>query len=82
MSVEKVNVAQKHSLFSEHWSSKVVGGSNRQRVKPQVEFLVVERGIEHLPVAEAEVSVMLFEPASSVNAGSAGGALTVELDRI
>lgn len=46
------------------------------------EFIVVPRGVEHRPVAEEEVSVMLFEPASTVNTGSAGGALTAELERI
>ncbi len=47
------------------------------------EFVIVPRGVEHRPVADTEVSVMLFEPASTVNTGSAGGALTVaELDRI
>jgi mannose-6-phosphate isomerase-like protein (cupin superfamily) len=34
------------------------------------EFLVVPRGVEHRPVAEAEVWVMLFEPASTVNTGA------------
>ncbi len=46
------------------------------------EFVVVPRGVEHRPVADNEVSVMLFEPASTVNTGSAGGALTAELERI
>jgi len=41
------------------------------------ELLVVPRGVEHRPVAEREVSVMLFEPASTVNTGNAGGARTV-----
>ncbi len=34
------------------------------------EFLIVPRGIEHKPVADAEVSVMLFEPASTLNTGN------------
>ncbi|MGI8867000.1 MAG: cupin domain-containing protein, partial [Rubrobacteraceae bacterium] len=46
------------------------------------EFIVVPHGLEHRPVADSEVSVMLFEPASTVNTGSAGGALTAELERI
>ncbi len=33
------------------------------------EFLIVPRGVEHRPVAENEVSVMLFEPASTLNTG-------------
>ncbi|HEY0946752.1 MAG TPA: cupin domain-containing protein [Opitutaceae bacterium] len=41
------------------------------------EMIVVPRGVEHRPVADAEVSVLLFEPASTVNTGSAGGERTV-----
>ena len=41
------------------------------------EMLVVPRGVEHRPVAEEEVCLLLFEPASTVNTGSAGGELTV-----
>ena len=40
------------------------------------EFLIVPRGVEHRPVAEEEVSVLLFEPATTINTGSAGGELT------
>jgi mannose-6-phosphate isomerase-like protein (cupin superfamily) len=41
------------------------------------EFIVVPRGVEHRPVAEEEAHVMLFEPATTVNTGSAGGERTV-----
>ena len=34
------------------------------------ELLVVPRGVEHRPVADEEVAVMLFEPASTVNTGN------------
>lgn len=34
------------------------------------EFLIVPKGTEHKPVAEKEVSVMLFEPASTLNTGN------------
>jgi mannose-6-phosphate isomerase-like protein (cupin superfamily) len=33
------------------------------------EFIVVPRGVEHRPVADAEVEVLLFEPASTVRTG-------------
>ena len=33
------------------------------------EFLIVPRGVEHKPVAEEEVSLMLFEPTSTINTG-------------
>ena len=41
------------------------------------DMLVVPRGVEHRPVSAEEVTVMLFEPASTVNTGSAGGDKTV-----
>jgi mannose-6-phosphate isomerase-like protein (cupin superfamily) len=34
------------------------------------EFLIVPRGVEHRPVAAEEVSIMLFEPASTLNTGN------------
>ena len=47
------------------------------------EFIVVPRGVEHRPVAEEEASVMLFEPASTLNTGNVRDEMTVtELDRI
>ncbi len=33
------------------------------------EFLIVPKGIEHRPVAESEVSIMLFEPGTTLNTG-------------
>ncbi|MGD9485965.1 cupin domain-containing protein [Streptomyces sp. TRM70308] len=37
---------------------------------------VVPRGVEHCPLAEEETSLLLLEPAGTVNTGDAGGALT------
>ena len=34
------------------------------------EFYIIPKGIEHLPVAEEEVHVMLFEPKSTLNTGN------------
>ena len=34
------------------------------------EFLIVPRGVEHRPVAEREVHVLLFEPATTLNTGN------------
>jgi mannose-6-phosphate isomerase-like protein (cupin superfamily) len=34
------------------------------------EFLIVPRGVEHRPVAEQEVAVLLFEPATTLNTGN------------
>jgi mannose-6-phosphate isomerase-like protein (cupin superfamily) len=119
--MEKVNLEQKLSLFSDHWSPKIVGELNGQHVKlaklkgefvwhkhdhedelffvikgsfkmeyrdrtvvvNENEFLIVSKGVEHRPVAEEEVSIMLFEPASTLNTGDAESELTKhELDRI
>ncbi len=40
------------------------------------EFLVIPKGIEHKPVAENEVLIMLFEPASTINTGDTESELT------
>lgn len=42
------------------------------------EFLVVPKGVEHKPVAENVVSVMLFEPVSTLNTGDITDELTKE----
>ena len=41
------------------------------------EFLVVPRGVEHKPVADEEVHVLLFEPASTLNTGNVQDEKTV-----
>ncbi len=41
------------------------------------ELLVVPRGVEHRPVADTEVWVMLFEPAATSNTGNNPGEKTV-----
>ncbi len=119
--MDKVNLAQKLTLFSDHWSPKIVGELNGQHVKlaklkgefvwhkhdnedelffvikgsfkmeyrdktivvNENEFLIVPKGVEHRPVADEEVSIMLFEPATTLNTGDTEGELTkYELDRI
>ena len=34
------------------------------------EFVIIPRGVEHLPVAEQEVQVLLLEPKTTLNTGS------------
>jgi mannose-6-phosphate isomerase-like protein (cupin superfamily) len=41
------------------------------------EFIIVPRGVEHRPVAEQEVEVMLFEPAEIKHTGEVESELTV-----
>ncbi|RPJ83692.1 MAG: cupin domain-containing protein [Acidobacteria bacterium] len=117
----RVNLKEKLSLFSEHWSPKIVAELNGQHVKlvkllgefvwhsheredelflvlagrlrlefrdgevalEEGEMVVVPAGVEHRPVADEEVSVLLFEPASTLNTGNVENERTHrELDRI
>jgi len=34
------------------------------------EFIIVPRGVEHRPVADDEVHILLFEPATTLNTGN------------
>jgi mannose-6-phosphate isomerase-like protein (cupin superfamily) len=114
--MDKVNIAEKLSLFTSHWEPKIVGALNGQHVKlvkfrgafvwhrheaedelflvikgafdmeypdrtiqvNEGEFIIVPRGTDHRPVAELEVHVLLFEPASTLNTGNTQGPLTVQ----
>ena len=42
------------------------------------EFYIIPRGVEHLPVAEEECHVMIFEPKSVLNTGNRKNEKTVE----
>lgn len=54
----------------------VIKGSFRMEFRDKTvvvnenEFLIVPRGVEHKPVADEEVSIMLFEPATTLNTGN------------
>lgn len=49
----------------------------------QGEFVIIPRGVEHRPVAEDEVSLLLFEPVGTLNTGNVESTLTVrELARL
>ena len=106
--MNKINIAEKLSLFQDHWNPRIIGSLNNQHVKLakvkgefvwhhhenedelfyvlngclKMEFrdrtetlhegdmIIVPRGVEHRPVAEEEVHLMLFEPASTLNTGN------------
>jgi len=47
------------------------------------EFVIVPHGVEHCPVADEEVHIMLIEPKSTVNTGNVTNERTVtQLERI
>jgi mannose-6-phosphate isomerase-like protein (cupin superfamily) len=46
------------------------------------ELVVVPHGVEHRPVADDEVHVLLLEPKTTVNTGTAGGERTREVEWI
>jgi len=62
----------------------VVKGTLRMRLRDgdivlnKGEFLIVPRGVEHQPVAEEEVHLLLFEPASTLNTGNMRNERTIE----
>ena len=41
------------------------------------EFVVIPKGVEHLPIAEEEVHVLLLEPKSTLNTGNVQNERTV-----
>jgi mannose-6-phosphate isomerase-like protein (cupin superfamily) len=46
------------------------------------ELIVVPHGVEHRPVADDEAHVLLLEPGTTVNTGTAGGERTREVEWI
>ena len=42
------------------------------------EFVIIPRGVEHMPVAEEEVQLLLLEPKSTVNTGNITNERTTE----
>ena len=78
-----------HDHASEDEMFLVVRGSFRMEFRDhsvtlnEGEFLIVPRGVEHRPVADEEVEVMLFEPAQIKHTGDVESELTVhEYQRI
>lgn len=105
--MEKINIAEKLSLFADYWNPRIIGELNGQHVKlvkfkgefvwhkhdnedemfyvlkgyfdmhfrdrieriHEHECIIVPKGVEHKPVAEEEVAVMLFEPSTTLNTG-------------
>lgn len=67
----------------------VMKGSFRMELRDKTvelnegDMLIVPKGVEHKPVADEEVWVMLFEPAGTVNTGDVIDAKTkIEIEKI
>ena len=123
--MEKVNLAQKFSLFAEPYQPRIIGelndsyvkavkvkgdflwhhhdnedelffvvkgllrmrvrenGSERELTIQPGEFIIIPRGVEHLPSADEETHVVLLEPRTTLNTGNVESARTLrKLERI
>lgn len=74
-----------HSHESEDELFQVIKGSIKLHFRDQTvvlsagECLVVPRGVEHMPEAEEEAEVLLFEPMGTAHTGSTRSALSVDV---
>ncbi|HTQ96324.1 MAG TPA: cupin domain-containing protein [Candidatus Acidoferrum sp.] len=50
---------------------------DREEIIREGEFIIVPHGVEHLPVADEEVHVILLEPKSTLNTGNIANERTV-----
>jgi mannose-6-phosphate isomerase-like protein (cupin superfamily) len=50
---------------------------DREAIINEGEFIVVPRGVEHCPVADEEVHIVLIEPKSTLNTGNITNERTV-----
>lgn len=58
-------------------------GSEREFTITPGEFIIIPRGVEHLPSADEETHIMLLEPKTTLNTGNVASERTVrELERI
>jgi mannose-6-phosphate isomerase-like protein (cupin superfamily) len=58
-------------------------GSEREFLIQPGEFVIIPRGVEHLPSAEEETHIMLLDPKTTLNTGNVESKRTVrELERI
>ncbi|HXY00906.1 MAG TPA: cupin domain-containing protein [Candidatus Limnocylindrales bacterium] len=50
---------------------------DREAIVREGEFIIVPRGVEHLPVADEEVHIILLEPKTTLNTGNVTNERTV-----
>jgi mannose-6-phosphate isomerase-like protein (cupin superfamily) len=78
-----------HNHDNEDEMFYVINGSFKMALRDKTillnknEFFIVPKGTDHKPIADEEVSVMLFEPATTINTGNVINELTKnKLERI
>jgi mannose-6-phosphate isomerase-like protein (cupin superfamily) len=54
------------------------GGGERELTIRPGEFVIIPRGVEHNPVADEEVHIVLFEPKGTLNTGNVRNEVTKE----
>jgi mannose-6-phosphate isomerase-like protein (cupin superfamily) len=75
-----INLAEKLSQFSEHFQPRTVEGRLTIRMHEgdvalgPGEMFVVPKGVQHCPVAEEEVHLLLIEPTGTPNTGDRASA--------
>lgn len=56
---------------------------DREEMVGPGEFIIVPRGVEHLPVSDQETQVLLFEPKTTLNTGNVRNERTLaELEKL
>jgi mannose-6-phosphate isomerase-like protein (cupin superfamily) len=56
---------------------------DREEVVSPGEFIIVPRGVDHLPISDEETQVLLFEPKSTLNTGNVRNERTLaELEKL
>jgi mannose-6-phosphate isomerase-like protein (cupin superfamily) len=56
---------------------------DREELVGPGEFIIVPRGVEHLPISDEETQVLLFEPRSTLNTGNLTNERTLaQLERL
>jgi mannose-6-phosphate isomerase-like protein (cupin superfamily) len=56
---------------------------DREEVVGPGEFIIVPRGVDHLPISDQETQVLLFEPKSTLNTGNVRNERTLaELEKL
>ena len=64
-------IADNKLALNAGWDDSLLKIEFRDRIETihENEIIIVPKGVEHRPIAEEEVSIMLFEPATTINTG-------------